>query len=290
MFWEKFGVNLNECVLAGVTPEVNLRECISGCFTGQVNVRECISQCFTQQVNVRECITGCFTPEVNFRECVSAGVTPEVNLRECVSAVVTLEVNLRECVSAVVTLEVNLNECISADLCHTRGESQAMYVMYASAKCEYGCLLWFWNPRKTSPEVQNRGISKPTKRTYILQEKFWKKRKTENYWELITVFPKCKFETSSSKLLTQLELGEWLENLFWYWYGEIFVKKKSFAKWIWCKVYNALNLRICFYSNTSVKIIAGSFRVSLFIDLGCPKDLGRGWWGDLGTFMISRPI
>ena len=30
--WEKvFGVNLSECVLTGVTPEVNLRECVSGC-------------------------------------------------------------------------------------------------------------------------------------------------------------------------------------------------------------------------------------------------------------------
>ena len=36
-------------------------------------------------------------------------------------------------------------------------------------------------------------------------------------------------------------------------------------------------------------IFAGSFRVSLFIDLGCPRDLGKGWRGDLGTFMISRP-
>ena len=36
--------------------------------------------------------------------------------------------------------------------------------------------------------------------------------------------------------------------------------------------------------------IAGSFRVSLFIDLGCPGDFGKGWRGDLGTFMISRPI
>ena len=39
-----------------------------------------------------------------------------------------------------------------------------------------------------------------------------------------------------------------------------------------------------------IQIIAGSFRVSLFIDLGCPGDFGKGWRGDLGTFMISRPI
>ena len=30
-------------------------------------------------------------------------------------------------------------------------------------------------------------------------------------------------------------------------------------------------------------------RGSLFIELGCPEDLGKGWRGDLGTFMISRP-
>ena len=28
-------------------------------------------------------------------------------------------------------------------------------------------------------------------------------------------------------------------------------------------------------------------RVSLFIELGCPGDLGKGWRVDLGTFMIS---
>ena len=37
-------------------------------------------------------------------------------------------------------------------------------------------------------------------------------------------------------------------------------------------------------------LIAGSFRVSLFIDLGCPWDLGTEWRGAFGTFMINRPI
>ena len=36
--------------------------------------------------------------------------------------------------------------------------------------------------------------------------------------------------------------------------------------------------------------IAGSFGVSLIIDLVCLYDVGTGWWGALGTFMISRPI
>ena len=29
---------------------------------------------------------------------------------------------------------------------------------------------WLWNPGETSPEVQNRGISGPTKRIYVLQK------------------------------------------------------------------------------------------------------------------------
>ena len=40
-----------------------------------------------------------------------------------------------------------------------------------------------WNPRQTSPEVQNRGISSPTKRTCVL-EKFMKK----STWLLMLIF------------------------------------------------------------------------------------------------------
>ena len=50
---------------------------------------------------------------------------------------------------------------------------------------------------------------------------------------------------------------------------------------------------ICPSSTFSIvfdQLVAGSFRVSLFIDLGCPRDLGTGWWGAFGTFKISRPI
>ena len=35
-------------------------------------------------------------------------------------------------------------------------------------------------------------------------------------------------------------------------------------------------------------LVAGSFRVSLFIDLRCPGDFGKGWRGDLGTFIIVK--
>ena len=36
---------------------------------------------------------------------------------------------------------------------------------------------WLWNPGQTSPEVQNRGISGPTKRAYGLQKFFEKKKR-----------------------------------------------------------------------------------------------------------------
>ena len=39
--------------------------------------------------------------------------------------------------------------------------------------------LWLWNPEETSPEVQNRGISGPTKRTHVLQK--FKKKKKKKY-------------------------------------------------------------------------------------------------------------
>ena len=45
-------------------------------------------------------------------------------------------------------------------------------------------------------------------------------------------------------------------------------------------------LRVTFCSRSSCWLVRGS----LFIELGCPGDLGKGWRGDLGTFMISRPI
>ena len=62
--------------------------------------------------------------------------------------------------SAGVTPEVNLRNLLwTGEEVHKRGNPP-----------------WLWNPGQTSPEVQNRGISGPTKRTYVLQ-KFKKKKK-----------------------------------------------------------------------------------------------------------------
>ena len=35
---------------------------------------------------------------------------------------------------------------------------------------------WLWNPGQMSPKTQNRGISDPTKRTYVRQKFYLKKR------------------------------------------------------------------------------------------------------------------
>ena len=61
--------------------------------------------------------------------------------------------------------------------------------------------------------------------------------------------------------------------------GQSVIHVCSKAK-LWC------NLSL----NIGQTIIAGLFRVSLFIDFGCLSDLGIGWRGAFGTFMVSRPI
>ena len=48
---------------------------------------------------------------------------------------------------------------------------------YASAKCGYCCPLWLWNSQQTSPEVQNGGISGPTKKNSLsskIKKKIWR--------------------------------------------------------------------------------------------------------------------
>ena len=47
--------------------------------------------------------------------------------------------------------------------------------------CKRGNPPWLWNPGQTSPEVQNRGISGPTKRTCVLQN--LKKKKSGSFPE-----------------------------------------------------------------------------------------------------------
>ena len=38
-----------------------------------------------------------------------------------------------------------------------------------------------------------------------------------------------------------------------------------------------------------IRLIAGSLQAAYSLNWGA-RDLGKGWRGDLGTFMISRPI
>ena len=72
---------------------------------------------------------------------------------------------------------------------------------------------WLWNPGQTSPEVQNRGTSGPTKRTYVLQ--IFKKQKAaiektfydqqritkqKKQWDLGTPWSYCTHSPSSIAL------------------------------------------------------------------------------------------
>ena len=59
--------------------------------------------------------------------------------------------------------------CHKVSRCHTRGESQETYIMYASTE---------WNPEETSLEtkIKHNGISSPTKMTYVLQNIFFRKK------------------------------------------------------------------------------------------------------------------
>ena len=62
-----------------------------------------------------------------------------------------------------------------------------------SAKHEWGCPLWLWNPVDTFPEVQNRDISGPIKRTYVLQIKKkdsqWRIATLHNIWQIMRKMP-----------------------------------------------------------------------------------------------------
>ena len=59
---------------------------------------------------------------------------------------------------------------------------------------------WLWNPGKTSPEVQNRGISGPTKRTNALQKyflKYFSNKLISNCKRVFKYWPKEPFVCNS---------------------------------------------------------------------------------------------
>ena len=87
--------------------------------------------------------------------------------------------------------------CCHADLhtvstCHPRGESEDHTDEKA---CKNGSTLGL-NPGQISPKVQNRGISGPTKRTYVLQKKFFppkiKKNNNKHLTIIILLLQACR--------------------------------------------------------------------------------------------------
>ena len=57
--------------------------------------------------------------------------------------------------------------CQEVSRCHTKSESEDSVACRRWSK--WGNPPWFWNPGQTPPEVQNRSISGPIKRTDVLQ-------------------------------------------------------------------------------------------------------------------------
>ena len=73
---------------------------------------------------------------------------------------------------------------------------------------------WLWNSEQTSPEVQNRGISGPTKRTYALQ--IFLKNKKNNKTILILIF--LRFLYSVNKDCCRIREADSMENVCVPWY------------------------------------------------------------------------
>ena len=68
----------------------------------------------------------------------------------------------------------------------TRGESQE-FIAHGWQSTQVRDPPWLWNPGETSPEVKNRGISGPTKRTYVLQKflkKSWNVMNVKRKWRV----------------------------------------------------------------------------------------------------------
>ena len=70
----------------------------------------------------------------------------------------------------------------------------------------------------------------------------------------------------------------------------------TIARWIIlsdelkCPVKSVVEFMTVIYESLEEESCCWLVRGSLFIELGCTRDLGKEWRGDLGTFMISRSI
>ena len=117
------------------------------------------------------------------------------------------------------------------------------------------------------------------------------------HWSSDTGGVKCKFycdsknkrEKSSNKMLHPVRLGLGILGLQYdalltelTWYMQVSLKVSDLQAMLPDQV--SLEATLCCWN------FCWLVRVSLFIELGCPGDLGKGWRGHLGTFMISRPI
>ena len=82
--------------------------------------------------------------------------------------------NLHQCLQTHLQVRGSKRLSCHADFytvsrCHTRGQSQE-FIACRQQSTQVRDPPWLWNPGETLPEVQNRGISGPTKRSYVLQK------------------------------------------------------------------------------------------------------------------------
>ena len=91
------------------------------------------------------------------------------NLHQC------LQTSLQVCGSKKFGCHADL---FTVSRCHTRGESQE-FIAHRWQSMQVRDPSWLWNPGETLPKVQNRGISGPTKRAYVLQN--LKKRRKSSF-------------------------------------------------------------------------------------------------------------
>ena len=102
--------------------------------------------------------------------------------------------NLHQCLQTCLEVHGSKRLGCHADLytvsrCCTRDESQE-FIARRWQSMQARDPPWLWNPGETSPEVQNNGISGPTKKTYVLQKL---KKKVHYTYQNLVELTKKKF-------------------------------------------------------------------------------------------------
>ena len=113
--------------------------------------------------------------------------------------------------------------------CRTRGKPEES-IACRQESTQVKDLPWLWKPGQTSPEVKNRDISGPTKRTYVLQN--FTKRKKKHLLRFVWADLKILFAPYDSITVTIILTGgtfDLLNGKLWYaeWVAYPFARQRS---------------------------------------------------------------